>query len=98
MESANQDRTALSRTDGRLAMETEAHGNRRGEYLQPKVLRQGPSASPGPLLASAVPDGAILVPAQHELSRIQKARRGQAPLPKAQPISPSSRPAHASVA
>src|SRR5207253_6989284 len=59
MAAANADLTALCRTDGGLAMETEAHGNRRNKSLGTKVRRQKPDPAAGPALASGVPPGAL---------------------------------------
>src|SRR5438874_1021532 len=52
MAAANPDRTALCRADGGLAMETEAHGNRRGKSLGTKVRRQEPNPAAGPARAA----------------------------------------------
>src|SRR5438105_4990241 len=55
MAAAIPDRAVLYRADGRLAMETEAHGNRRDKSLGTKVRRQKPDPAARPPLASGVP-------------------------------------------
>src|SRR5437868_5032539 len=105
MAAADPDRAVLYRADGRLAMETEAHGNRRGKSLGTKVRRQKPDPAARPSLASGVPPRALLRksatraraaakgPARETVrdARGDRARAaGRASLDAASPISPGS--------
>src|SRR5438477_12491722 len=77
MAAANPDRTALCRADGGLAVETEAHGNRRDKSLGTKVRRKNQIPLLDRLWQAEARLERSFTRAQRELERLQKSRREQ---------------------